>query len=266
MTDSSDCDPRDRTLEMGGVVLQALSVLASGVTTKMNAAPSGLWPDFLDRMSAAVQSADRTLVQDVVDTMLREGVSGQEIAGRYIPSVARYLGEEWLADRASFAQVSIGSACLQGLLRHLGPDWCGEDVVPAADAPRCLVMVPAAEQHTLGATILAGQLRSSGLAVQLELDLCPNAARSLISDGDFTALMISATSRISLDSLRFLVDTVKPVTSNMPILIGGSVLDHGIDMKAAIGVDVATSDWNTALRVSTSKAMEIRTASCGSRH
>jgi methylmalonyl-CoA mutase cobalamin-binding subunit len=265
MSNSSDRNSEAQCPHVSGAVLQALSVLASGVTTKMNAAPDGLWPNFLTRLCDASQSADARQVQDVVDDMLREGVSDDDIAGRYIPAVARHLGDEWLADRAGFAQVSIGSARLQGLLRYLGPEWCGRDLVATADAPRCLVMVPATDQHTLGATILAGQLRSAGASVQLELDLPTKAARTIIANGDFSALMISATQRISLDSLRFLVDKIRPVKLDMPILIGGNVLDQKIDMRAAIGVDVATNDWNTALRVSTSKAMEIRTASCGSR-
>jgi len=63
----------------------------------------------------------------------------------------------------------VAAAKLQAMLRDLGPDWAA-DTIAAADAPSILLMTPQNASHTLGAVVLAGQLRRRGYSVRIVFD------------------------------------------------------------------------------------------------
>jgi methylmalonyl-CoA mutase cobalamin-binding subunit len=147
-----------------------------------------------------------------------------------------------------FRSVSIGSARLQSLL------WQLEEFEPRIplrtelSQANMLVVVPEACQHTLGATVLAGQLRRMGRGVKLELATSPNALKGIMDTADFAGVMISASSREPLASLADLVQTARQSQAKTPILIGGNILEKMSEFKDTTGADLVTSDVDTALR------------------
>ena len=143
--------------------------------------------------------------------------------------------------------MSIGSARLQGLLRHLGPEWCAENTLHDPGKQACLVLVPEGAQHTLGATILSGQLRRQGIFVQLELDCSAEEVGSIVAQTRFDAVFMSATTRESLDVLRRIVQKIRQAGQDVPVVIGGNVLSQEYDVQSLTGVDLATSDLEQAL-------------------
>ena len=56
---------------------------------------------------------------DIVQRLRDMGISDHAIIDHYIPETARRLGADWVADRLGFADVTIGSAKLQSMLREL---------------------------------------------------------------------------------------------------------------------------------------------------
>ena len=52
--------------------------------------------------------------------MLADGVPPERICEKYIPAVARQMGDDWCTDDLSFTTVTIGTARLQYLLREIG--------------------------------------------------------------------------------------------------------------------------------------------------
>jgi methylmalonyl-CoA mutase cobalamin-binding subunit len=223
---------------------RALGVLAS----KRNSAASLLSERFLDALSVAVRSEDpghrHAVVRDMIDARIRP----EDIADFYIPEVARRLGAAWCEDGLSFADVTIGTARLQGLLKEIGAAWAG-DMQLDPDAPGLLVVVLADEFHTLGAMVLCGQLARLGASAKLAMGHSESDLLRTVAAGQFDAILISAAQGERLATLRKLVEKIRAASVRpTPVVIGGSVVTRVIDIKTKIGADHATTDPREALR------------------
>ncbi|WP_299304762.1 B12-binding domain-containing protein [uncultured Litoreibacter sp.] len=220
--------------------LRALSRLAED-QRMFGHSDKGVFELFASELYNAVSDPDRTQIGIVKDKMLQAGISTYDMADNYIPHVARRLGEAWCADNIDFAVTTIGSARLQGLLRSLGPEWCADDSCTAASAPKCLVVVPEGAQHTLGATILAGQLRRAGISVSLEVGIDLAQLEGILTYSKVEAVMVSASSRESLEVIRQIVRKVRATGRDVPVIVGGNVLSQNEDVARVTGADFATS-------------------------
>ncbi|SLN32438.1 cobalamin B12-binding domain-containing protein [Pseudooctadecabacter jejudonensis] len=203
----------------------------------------------LQKLHDAAANGRTNTVPDVVKEMLEDGISAEVIAVNYIPEVARQMGEEWCEDELSFGHVTIGTARLQSALRVLGKDWWldGRNGDGANDKG-VVVVVAQDAYHTLGASILCGQLRQFGLSVRLAMGTSPEDLKRSLHGSTFDAILLSASSAESLDFLREYVETIRATVSGQPpIVVGGGILDQEADVKTAIGVDFATKDPFEAL-------------------
>ncbi len=234
------------TADVDGVAFWALSKIAEdlGVTSTSTCK---ITEHFVDELYKAAASIEREPLQRVVQQILDAGISEYELADIFIPRVAALLGEAWCQDNINFAETTIGSARLQGVLRSLGPEWCAEDIYIGSAAPRCLVVVPEGAQHTLGATILTGQLRRAGLSVSLDLNAGPSNVFDRLSTTTFDVVLISASARESLASISRIVQKVRQTGQEIPVIVGGNVLSLDQDIAQITGADIATSDLQEAI-------------------
>ena len=233
------------TSSVSSVAEQALIfVAASNAKT-----PAPLVDAYLMRLHDASIGRLKETCADVADSMMADGIRSEDIADRYVPAVARKLGEEWSDDDLSFASVSIGSARLQALLRRIGPDWSADSAPnPLVAESAALVIVTAEVHHTLGSMVLAGQLRRAGLSVRLVVGAETSEVVDLIRDNNFAAVLISASITESMESLKTVVKAVRStVVPAPPIVIGGTVLDQVADVQTLTGADLATTDVREAL-------------------
>ncbi|WP_191090195.1 cobalamin B12-binding domain-containing protein [Histidinibacterium aquaticum] len=242
-----DTAPRDASGRgVGSLANRALSVVAAraprpeGRSGELNAG-------FMDQLDSAVCDPERDGSLLVLRRMIASGIRPEAVADLYIPALARRIGEEWCADRLSFTLVTISLARLQGLLRAVSPDWRA-DRSAAPDAQTVLLVVPAEEQHTLGALVLAGQMRRRGISVRVKLGFCHREMRREPMPGRYDAVMISAARGQSLDSLGKVVETLRrAVIGSPPVVIGGSVVETARDLCRSTGADFGTNDLNEAL-------------------
>jgi MerR family transcriptional regulator, light-induced transcriptional regulator len=235
-----DGDPVDR------LASRALSVVAERKARPIRA----IMPVFVDLLGEAALSRDREPFFPILHRMAQAGIKPEEIADSYVPAVARQLGDMWCSDRIGFAAVTISCARLQGLLRELGPEWRADR---AADplAPSILLIVVGEAQHTLGATVLSGQLRRIGLSVRLMCGARPDEVAILLRHLSFNAVFLSSSLGESLESLRRVVDAARAaVGAGLPIVLGGTILMDGpsaAELQALTGADHVTGDLNEAL-------------------
>ena len=198
-------------------------------------------------MSLAALSSDRRAMTTAMNDALAKGISAERLADDYVPALARQMGDAWCKDEMSFAGVTIGVSRLQSMLRDLGPAWAGDNLAQA-DAPTILLVVGHEVYHTLGAMVLAGQLRRKGISVTLLLGAGPDELVSSLSLGAYDALFISASIGESLDNLRRMVDSVRAkLREPPPVVIGGTILDNEIDVRATIGADFASKNPDEAI-------------------
>ena len=177
------------------------------------------------------------------------GISRDDLLDRYIPAVARKLGNEWNEDQISFATTTLGAARLQWLLRAFEPALPDHEI--AADAPGILVLVPAGEHHTLGAVLLSSQLRRRGFYVNLMLNARAETLKVQMCCRSFQATMISISCGRDLDELRTLVSASRhAMERNAPVLIGGLITETGLDVVGLSDADHTATDVDDALLVS----------------
>ena len=241
-------DQRDRRRALEGVSRVALSTLSSLVLRP------DVWPharkpleSYISLMCDAVTDPDPDVFFEVVETMRGARIPVSQIAELYVPVVARRLGEAWCSDRTDFAKVTIGSARLQGLLRRFHKDWDVPRDTKFRVRPAYLVGVPDGVQHTLGACVLAGQLRHRGFSVHLDLELTCESLADKLRNQQFSGVLMSASTSQSLEPLMKLVECTKTGSRDTPVIIGGSILELMTDITSVTGADLATCDLQTAL-------------------
>lgn len=209
--------------------------------------PPGLNPTILKMLLDDALTLDRLGRPSTRDTAVLHGVTEIMLADQYIPVIARILGDLWVSDHIGFADVTIGSARLQAMLRDLGPDWAADTMAPA-DAPSILLLTPKDASHTLGAVVLSGQLRRRGYSVRITFDADRSRISEIVDRIHFDAIFVSAAHSESLEKMRRMVEFIRTLTpKHLPIILGGTVLEASADITSVTGVDLATSDLDEAI-------------------
>lgn len=195
----------------------------------------------------AALAPDREACKAVIQIAEKRGISQVSLADDYIPAVAQHMGNMWCEDQLGFANVTIGVARLQALLRELGPEWCA-DTAAAPNNPSILLITPRHASHTLGAVVLAGQLRRRGYSVRIAFDVDRQALADLLDRIAFDAIFISAARSESLENLRRMIEFTRTLSHrHLPVAIGGSVLETTADVAAMTGADIMTSNIEEAI-------------------
>lgn len=232
---------------------QAIDVLAKRQLSK----PRVLSDSTVEDLCREVLSRDFSDARDIAVRFLEAGIEPVEMIDCYIPEAANRLGKAWCEDGLGFADVTIGSARLQGLVRELSARLPTPDAI--RDQSGVAVVVLADSYHTLGAMILTTQLRRLGISVRLLLGVSQDEVLSELEIDKFDAVMISASHSESLDKLGKLVKKIRRQTRrNTPIVIGGPVLALSSDVLAVTGADVATSDVYEAVRACRLKISRVK--------
>ena len=185
---------------------------------------------------------------DLMMRLRQDGVAPGEIVDHIIPAVAAQMGQRWFADEISFAHVTIGAARLQEAVRVMGKREPIRDTA-RTEAPEILVIIPRGEDHTLGAFVLADQLRRRGYRVDMAIDRHPRQVAEMVRRRRYAMVGLTVSGRRTLASAKELVDIIRStVTRVTPIIIGGAILDKGIDAATLSGADHAARDVGSALR------------------
>lgn len=205
--------------------------------------------DLLEKLRAATLGAERADCKAAVADALQIGLSREDLADHYIPALAREMGDQWCRNQMGFAAVTIGVSRLQSMLRDLGPNWSG-DTSAHPNAPSVMLIVGPDVYHTLGAMVLAGQLRRKGLSVRLMLGARPEELAIQLDRLDYQAVFISSSIGETLGSIRKIVGQVRISAKNRPpVVIGGTIIDAEgcANVMAQTGADYATNCVDDAL-------------------
>lgn len=240
--------------EVARVAHRVLSMLASGeVGAPENGAVLAPLPtclsliDLAERLYTASYCPNPASFADALRDVQRAGYSNDILTFELIPSIARRLGAAWEDDSLSFIDVTIGCARLQSALCLLPDETTGGAIAYNRMRQNCLVMVPMGAQHTMGALVLARQLRQARQRVVVELEADAGKLSSLEQKQNFNVVLISASCRECPQSLRDLVGVIRQHWPASKVVVGGSFSDLGSDSVSAIGSDHVTKDWQEAL-------------------
>ena len=228
-----------------------VSQFAEEVVARLVARDAGggvvLREGLVTRLTDAVRSSDAAAFDALKPELKRARISAATLADVYIPAVARRLGEAWQDDSASFAEVTMGVAKLQAILREIGAGWAANN--SASDSTATLLFIlPSGEQHTLGAMIASGWLRRRGISVCLRIAPSLSDLESLLAVRHFDGAMVSIACEDKLAVCEKLVKKLRDITQGrMRVAVGGAVMERGEDVLAGTGADIVTNDLAVAL-------------------
>lgn len=177
----------------------------------------------MDELFNALVTHDDTAYQDLILYRIANGEAPDAVIDQMIPDLARRLGEGWMTDNLSFADVTIGSSRLQRTVRSLGARYEVDGLSPASEK-RVLLISPETDQHTLGIFIAANQLRRQGVWVQLELDLQINQIDALLKGQKFAMIGLSLGTEQSMSLAGTMIDAIRAGADDTPVVLSGSAI------------------------------------------
>ncbi|MGI1662223.1 cobalamin B12-binding domain-containing protein [Palleronia sp. KMU-117] len=239
------------TIDLGPAETQSRSSSAArgGATLaeRRRVATERLSEQFVRALQDAVLRDEADLAGTVLAAMRDTRVRSHDVIDQYIPEVARRLGEDWHQNRRSFADVTIGTARLQCLLREMAAQGPG-DAIRDADAPGVAVIVLENEFHTLGAMVLGQQLRRAGVSVQMIVGQTEAEIVQSVAQDRFDAILVSVSRPERLASVRKLVEKLRDATvTATPVVIGGRAVGDEGEIRTLTGADHVATDAQDAL-------------------
>lgn len=231
--------------EVESLATQVLSALAHRSGQSADAPDETVLANFC----ADLLRGGKAISTGAIADLRRQGLHPGTILDCYIPAAARELGARWGRDELSFADVTIGAARLQAMLREMGQTW-SIAASAGSEAPNVMLIVPMEEFHTLGGMTAASQMRRMGLSVCLCLGQTEEEILQKIATRQFDMIAVSVSCRQTLDSVRRLIDSMRRVAGGgVPIVVGGHAVHEAADICALTGADHATTNPQEALRL-----------------
>ena len=229
---------------IGGDVVQHIAERALDVLAKskpMGAAETPI-AKFFD-LTASFLASDNAVRQDLLTHLMYAGVTPTQIIEDIVPAAARYIGELWIQDRLSFAEVSIGSARLQETVRALE-----HPTDPRVNAPSVSLIVPHQEHHTLGAFVLAEEFRKLGCHTRVIVGTSlPQVLANLRGSAcDLVGISIGG-NRTHAHARELIRAIRRTIPGEVPIAVGGAGVDQAVDILKATGADFMCTSASQAI-------------------
>jgi methanogenic corrinoid protein MtbC1 len=196
---------------------------------------------------AAADSQDATLA--LLRAWREQGCSWPEIYLRGISPTAQLLGTWWDTDRMDFASMSLAMVHLQTAMYELSPEFMAGSR-PVQGAPRRLLLVNAASQHSLGSLMVAEFFRLAGWRVQVVH--APSAQElSLTLQSDwFDVLGLGLTMEKQLPQVQQALSGVRQASANpgIKIMLGGFLVQQRPDLVHVLGADFSAHAADEAVQ------------------
>jgi methanogenic corrinoid protein MtbC1 len=201
----------------------------------------------LDYLGRSLLARDGFDAARVLDELRGYRLTVDAIIDLYIPQAALLLGEMWKRSDITFADVTIGSLRLQALLGEAshGLVWIGQTPTNALHA---LIVVSEGEQHFLGASVVAAQLRRSGCDVSLSISETRKQILSRVKSDHPDMILLSCARLGALETITKTVKNIKAIGDRTPVLALGGAVRGKIDaIKKQTGVDMVTNSATEVL-------------------
>jgi len=174
---------------------------------------------------------------DVLDQKL---VPPEVLIDYCIPLAAEELGNDWVDDLKGFGQVTLATSRLQMILNNLITYRNSEAEITSRFG--LMLIICKDEQHTLGPSILADQLRRRGQSVKLLHSTDSDELIKLCKSHDFSAVLFSCAGHHSLDYIKKSINSLDRLIQRPLIFVGGKILDLEPAIRDKVAADAFTND------------------------
>lgn len=198
----------------------------------------------IDKLCRALISTSHHAGAVLIQQIQSRGASAETIYLEYLAPAARQLGVWWENDQVNFAEVTIGSSRIYGIMRSLRPRFQPTTTLPGKTA--AFASVPG-ETHTLGVTMAADFFRKDGWDIDLLVGRTHDELVDLVSETKASLLGLSVSGEHAIPALSKLVIGIHVCRPEMPILISGQSIEDLHGQIALLGVDGITGSVDAAL-------------------
>jgi len=222
--------------------------LASPEVSGADAAALPEFGDFTD----ACRQGDSLRVSQIVDSMILQGFTQEQLFLQLITPAARHLGSLWDKDLCSFAEVTCGLAVMHQVVYHLGYEFREGQHVQGEKTHVMMCCAPGSS-HFLGATIVGDLFRREGASVVIEVSSSQEELLRAVANEWFDVIGISVAVEAQLLALKSLVQDLKVSSGNpnVKVILGGPIfmlVDATADMFGADAISNNAQEVVSLLR------------------
>lgn len=162
---------------------------------------------------------------------------------------ARRLGDMWLEDRCSWADVTVGLTRLHQMVRSARTAQGSIDVFPKHG--RGVLALAPREQHCLGICILEDFLARKGWDLGLVLSTSRPDCVQVLETECFDVIGFSLSSDDRVDDLKRVIRRVRRVSANpeLAVVVGGLTFNENPDLVDFVGADGSARDAAEAVEL-----------------
>ena len=221
--------------DVGSLANKVIAVICE----RQSCTESGVRTFLADYLLRSVLSDDGFDAGSMFAELRGHRLSTDELIDLYVPLVAHRLGDMWMNDTLSFADVTIGSMRLQSLLGVASAEQAPVIWRPGALQLGALVVVPEGEQHFLGASAVSAQLRRLGVTASVSISEREAEILARIEMEAPDMVLFSVARVQALDVVERNVKTIKAAIRPAPVLaIGGALRGDPKGIMTKTGVDL----------------------------
>ena len=197
---------------------------------------------------AAIASQEETMA--LLRAWHDQGRSWPDIYLRGISPTAQLMGTWWDTDRVDFATMSVAMVRLQTAMHALSPEFMAGSR-PVQGAPRRLLLVNAASQHSLGGLMVAEFFRLAGWRVQaVHAPSAQELSLALQSDW-FDVLGVGISMEQQVPEVQRALAGARQRSANpgIKIMLGGPLIQQRPDLVRLLGADFSADAADEAVQL-----------------
>ncbi|MEM9330364.1 MAG: cobalamin B12-binding domain-containing protein [Pseudomonadota bacterium] len=202
-------------------------------------------------LSELLMSNDIASALKIVDLHISNGCSAPILVLDLLCNSARHMGELWCRDETSFAEVTIGTAALHQILRHLDDRLARELVASSEEGRSILLTTMPGDTHIFGISVLEAFFRNSGWVVETEFNVTRSGLISTVSETLFDVVGFSVACDEGVSTCKALTTVVRKhsINKSVKIMAGGSSFLRNDKLLNATGVDAIAAGALEAMQI-----------------
>ncbi len=177
----------------------------------------------------------------LVEVLLGRGIARSELYLDLLGPAARMIGDMWLDDECSFAEVSMVVARLHQILNALRDDHA--PVASGEGVPTILFSVAPGEQHSFGIAVAEAFFQEAGWQARQTHSNDADVIVDMVATQHVDAIGLSMSNDGLADVLRATIMRLRASSANRDILVlvGGPAFEAAPALHAFVGADAVVS-------------------------
>ena len=201
----------------------------------------------LKELYFSIKSKSIKTNEKLIDKLIRYGRSIELILDSYLPTIAKKLGDAWVADEISFSDVTIALGKIQFLNSKFEPLYIS-CLNSAYYKTKTLIIIPRGEDHTYGGIAATRKLRGMGIDAFLIFEFKKNELENLLFEQNYDFIGISSANNFMIDKINHLSTKISDILERKtPIVLGGNLVNTYKQSNENLKVDFITQNLEEIL-------------------